>query len=557
MHKFSHDITETYQRDLSELVLGSKIKWTSFCAHCEFAHLEFINRTVICMVIYMKKLRFFLMACICIATLLAPFAYAQEVNAVLEDTLTDSLTSQEDVRWYSFVMNEQGDVELIVRGLQERWDGWTNHWSIVVYEQDLQTVLVQQDARGYNTDHSPPAQISLLELEAGIYYIRISAASTSHYTTDSYQLELSRTYSSAQPFVNSSDNNIYNMGDDAFLDRLTSEDQVRWYSFTMTEPGDAVLVVAGQQEQWDGYTYHWVCTMYESDRETVIEQTSVRGYSENTDPSVLSATELAAGTYYVQMHRSSSTNSLMTTFTTEPYKMQLFRSYTSVGTVSGDAGSTSSISDTAKELFDEPVNGSDVAGTVTATSLNVRGGPGTSYAVLGTLANGTVVMITGSSDGWYRIQYNGTDGWVSGQYVEIQTTNEEQVDTDARTDGQQEKLENRDQLETSEDSNIIEWIIKHKVATGIIIFIIICLLGGNSYSHETDGGSYSGGSGSSGFNYSTSYFDGTSPTLTDKDHDDLDAVQSALDISERYGEDWIGYDPEAPDPGPESYLDDY
>ena len=572
------------------------------------------------------------MVCMCIATLLTAVAHAQEINVVLEDTLTDSLTSQEDVRWYSFVMSERGDIELIIRGLQAQWDGWTNHWTVAVYAQDMQTVLVQKDARGYNTDYNPPAQISLLDLEAGTYYIRISAASTSHYTTDSYQLELSRTYSAVQSFVNSSDNNIYSMGDDAFLDRLTSEDQVRWYSFTMAEPGDAELVVAGQQEQWDGYIYHWVCTMYESDRETVIEQASVRGYSENTDPSVLSATGLAAGTYYVQMKSSSSTNPLMATFTAEPYKMQLFRSYTSAGTVSGDAGSTSNISDTVNDATgtvtatslnvrggpgtsydvlgtlangtvvtitgnsdgwyriqyngtdgwvsgqhveiqttnEEQVNtdisagtvsgnaGStssisdtvnDATGTVTATSLNVRGGPGTSYDVLGTLANGTVVTITGNSDGWYRIQYNGTDGWVSGQHVEIQTTNEEQVNTDAGTDGQQEKLE------TSEDSNILDWIIKHKVATGIIIFIIICLLGGSSYSPETDGGSYSGGSESSGFNYSTSYFDGTSPTLTDKDHDDLDAVQRAIDISRRYGDDWKGYDPEAPGPDPESFPD--
>ena len=434
----------------------------------------------------------FLMACMCIATLLTAVAYAQEIDVVLEDTLTDSLTSQEDVRWYNFVMSERGDIELIIRGLQAQWDGWTSDWTVAVYAQDLQTVLVQKDARGYNTDYNPPAQISLLDLEAGTYYIRISAASTSHYTTDSYQLELSRTYSAIQSFVNSSDNNIYSMGDDAFLDRLTSEDQVRWYSFTMAEPGDAELVVAGQQEHWDGYVYHWVCTMYESDREAVIEQASVRGYSENTDPSVLSATGLAAGTYYVQMKSSSSTNPLMTTFTAEPYKMQLLRSYTSAGTVSGDAGSTSSISDTVN----------DATGTVTATSLNVRVGPGTSYDVLETLANGTVVTITGNSDGWYRIQYNGTDGWISGQYVEIQTTNEEQVNIDAGTDGQQEKLENSDQLETSEDSSILDWIIKHKVATGIIIFsifIIICLLGGSSSTSSSR-------SSSSGYRYSGDSF---------------------------------------------------
>ena len=36
-------------------------------------------------------------------------------------------------------------------------------------------------------------------------------------------------------------------------------------------------------------------------------------------------------------------------------------------------------------------------------------------------------------------------------------------------------------------------------------------------------------------------------------HDDLDAVQRAMKITRTYGEDWKGYDPEAPGPDPESF----
>ena len=49
--------------------------------------------------------------------------------------------------------------------------------------------------------------------------------------------------------------------------------------------------------------------------------------------------------------------------------------------------------------------------------LNVRSGPGTGYAKVTTLSNGTVVQITGIDNGWYKITYNGTSGYVSSDYM--------------------------------------------------------------------------------------------------------------------------------------------
>ena len=57
--------------------------------------------------------------------------------------------------------------------------------------------------------------------------------------------------------------------------------------------------------------------------------------------------------------------------------------------------------------------------TVTATSLNVRSGAGTSYSVITKLSKGTVVdVIESASNGWKKIKTsNGTTGWVSGDYL--------------------------------------------------------------------------------------------------------------------------------------------
>lgn len=62
-----------------------------------------------------------------------------------------------------------------------------------------------------------------------------------------------------------------------------------------------------------------------------------------------------------------------------------------------------------------------VYGIVNASSLNVRSGPGTNYKKIGTLSNGTKVVILDSSNaGWHKIQYSSTVGYVSKDYINVQ-----------------------------------------------------------------------------------------------------------------------------------------
>ncbi len=50
-----------------------------------------------------------------------------------------------------------------------------------------------------------------------------------------------------------------------------------------------------------------------------------------------------------------------------------------------------------------------------AGNVNVRTGPSTNYAVLGTMYPGTYLPVSGTSgDGWYAADYNGQQGWVFG-----------------------------------------------------------------------------------------------------------------------------------------------
>lgn len=66
-------------------------------------------------------------------------------------------------------------------------------------------------------------------------------------------------------------------------------------------------------------------------------------------------------------------------------------------------------------------------GTVSEGPLNVRKGPGTSYAKLGSIAEGKTFAVTGKAkdkngDYWYRLTYSGKTGFVHSDYVTTRKT---------------------------------------------------------------------------------------------------------------------------------------
>lgn len=63
--------------------------------------------------------------------------------------------------------------------------------------------------------------------------------------------------------------------------------------------------------------------------------------------------------------------------------------------------------------------------TVSASSLNVRSGAGTAYSSIGYVTSGAIVTVTEEKDGWGKIEYNGTEGWISLTYCTKVTTTPE------------------------------------------------------------------------------------------------------------------------------------
>lgn len=58
-------------------------------------------------------------------------------------------------------------------------------------------------------------------------------------------------------------------------------------------------------------------------------------------------------------------------------------------------------------------------GLVEATSVNIRSGAGTTYNIVCSVPGKAVVTISGISNGWYKVSYNGNTGYVLSDYLSI------------------------------------------------------------------------------------------------------------------------------------------
>ncbi len=112
--------------------------------------------------------------------------------------------------------------------------------------------------------------------------------------------------------------------EDGMTDHLETAEDVRWYSFTLSEPGEGLIYLQSLQEVWTGYTFYWYTTVYASDMETVITETSVRGADHLT---TFALEDLSAGTYYLKIQSVAYNNPLMADFTDDPYQITVHTFY--------------------------------------------------------------------------------------------------------------------------------------------------------------------------------------------------------------------------------------
>jgi uncharacterized protein YraI len=113
----------------------------------------------------------------------------------------------------------------------------------------------------------------------------------------------------------------------------------------------------------------------------------------------------------------------------------------------------------------------NATGTVTNDTLNVRSGPGTDSDVIGQLHNGDVVDITGSEDGWYRIEFDEEVGYVAGNFIELSEGSKE-----ASPDSEEVKEDGSGESEEEEDKEIPDTDYKMLLIIGGVILMLVIII---------------------------------------------------------------------------------
>jgi len=123
---------------------------------------------------------------------------------------------------------------------------------------------------------------------------------------------------------------------------------------------------------------------------------------------------------WVSITFNGKTAYLKKSYLTISYK---FKEVTAVGTSSSTTNSNNSTNSGSSSNTGTSTNSSSTTGTVTASTLTLRNGAGTSYSAITDLPRGTKVTITGSSGNWYKVSVtidgSTKSGYVSKTYVSV------------------------------------------------------------------------------------------------------------------------------------------
>lgn len=123
---------------------------------------------------------------------------------------------------------------------------------------------------------------------------------------------------------------------------------------------------------------------------------------------------------------------------------------------------------TAFAEADYTVTDMSAVGSISTSTLNVRIGPSKDYESIGQVSSSDTITITGqASTGWYRIDYDGEEGYISNSYVTI-------AETDSGETGSIDEANTfADYIEESESKTLspVTYII-----IGIIVIVILAII---------------------------------------------------------------------------------
>ncbi len=187
--------------------------------------------------------------------------------------------------------------------------------------------------------------------------------------------------------------------------------------------GSSVTVLEGAQNGW--YKVEWNGKQgYMSADYLTVRMTQTTGKL-NTDGASLNMRS-GPGTGYSKVASIPAGTTLTITATENGWYKTSYNGVTgyvsstfvTLTSAPADSGNTTPSAPATPPTAETPAAQTGVLNTDGA-SLNMRSGPGTSYARVASIPAGTTLTITATENGWYKTNYNGVTGYVSSTFVTL------------------------------------------------------------------------------------------------------------------------------------------
>jgi len=156
----------------------------------------------------------------------------------------------------------------------------------------------------------------------------------------------------------------------------------------------------------DDGTYNGTNPSHPCDLHQFTDQGRLNGYAGNVDLSRLTMTHNRGLNYFTDFRSAKTATTATPTKTTS-------------STTAAATKTTTSTTTTASKTM------------VTTEALNLRSGAGTSFSILKTAPKGAKVTVTSTSNGWAKVTYDGTSGYMSTDYLAAPPTTKTMTTTDA------------------------------------------------------------------------------------------------------------------------------
>ncbi len=225
----------------------------------------------------------------------------------LSTEYTGSLSTKEDVDYYSFTLDQDSDVTLNFNR-EVIGEQYGIYWNATIYDSDEQLSSVWElNGREENTSNTT-------NLKAGKYYLKVSAGLL-NYSDEDYKFTITTTKQDTNDDTNKetepNDTTITANAidlDTPYTGSIGTIADLDYYSFNIDDTSDVTVTL--KHSVLDSTSNYWKVSIYNSALSIVSEPVQTMEVSGDTESATLTAKGLSSGKYYVRVSSSDehSTN---------------------------------------------------------------------------------------------------------------------------------------------------------------------------------------------------------------------------------------------------------